>query len=214
MSSVGFSPFEAILQQITESFPDADRAKIREIFNGYAQHVINRAEAARQLEGLIDTSEPLKALDAFVPPQNPVGSRGSAPRRAPERWTPEEDDRLCTAIEANGLNNWQLIAALVGGGRTKAQCTQRWTRVLDPKIDKSNWSFEEEQQLINLVAMHGSRSWSKISQDMGHRSDVQCRFRWNFLNKKAVETGSDVRPISAPSVISQRSREYALPPPK
>jgi hypothetical protein len=88
---------------------------------------------------------------------------------------------------------------------------QRWNRVLDPKIDKANWSFEEEQRLIALVGLYGSRAWSKISQELGHRSDVQCRFRWHFLNKKAEEIGSEVRPVS-PYVMSQ-GREFSLPPP-
>ena len=57
--------------------------------------------------------------------------------RKARQWTLEEDQRLMNAINANGTENWPLIASLVGD-RTIAQCTQRWNRVLNPKISKAN----------------------------------------------------------------------------
>jgi hypothetical protein len=64
--------------------------------------------------------------------------------------------------------------------------------VIDPKIDKSNWSEEEEQKLIRLVSEHGDKSWTRIAAEMGSRSDVQCRFRYKFWARKAQRTASDV----------------------
>jgi hypothetical protein len=104
------------------------------------------------------------------------------------------------------MNNWQLIAADVGGGRTKAQCAQRWTRGLDPKIDKSNWSCEEEQKLIDLVQAHGTKQWTKIADAMETRTDVQCRHRWIQLTKKVDETGA-VKPVAPPARLMERGEE-------
>lgn len=115
--------------------------------------------------------------------------------RKARQWTLEEDQRLMNAINANGTENWPLIASLVGD-RTIAQCTQRWNRVLNPKISKANQSREEEQKLINAVQKYGN-AWTIIASEMGNRSDVQCRFRYKFLLKKANDNIAALAPISA-----------------
>lgn len=118
-------------------------------------------------------------------------------RKKARPWTAEEDQRLTNAINANGTENWPLVATLVGGDRTRSQCSQRWHRVLDPKISKCNWSREEEQKLLNAVQEYGNKAWTRIATEMGNRSDVQCRFRYKFLLKKATENQTEIGPISA-----------------
>jgi hypothetical protein len=122
-------------------------------------------------------------------------------RKKSNRWNPADDLKLLGAVEEHGSANWALVSQVVGGDRTRSQCAQRWHRVLDPKIDKSNWSHQEEQKLIDLVAAHGDKSWTKIAANMGSRCDVQCRFRYKFLLRKAEGVPSAVRPISAPDSV-------------
>ena len=135
------------------------------------------------------------------PLQPPFFNQKIAPisgyRKKARPWTPEEDQRLINAINANGTENWPLVTSLVGGDRTRSQCSQRWHRVLNPKISKSNWSREEEQKLLNAVQEYGNKAWTRIATEMGNRSDVQCRFRYKFLVKKAKENDTELVPISA-----------------
>jgi hypothetical protein len=194
---------ETVLQGISESMTGADREKlplIAQIFSLYASRTIPEEEASTRLAGLIGTSEHIKQLDTFAPPAAP-GPPSLRLRRTAQRWTPEEDRQLTLGVEQHGVNNWQVIANLVGGNRTKSQCAQRWFRGIDPRIDKGNWSFEEEQRLIELVEEHGIKAWTRVAQYMQTRSDVQCRFRWQFISKKAREEGRAVAPISPPASL-------------
>lgn len=96
-------------------------------------------------------------------------------------WTANEDQRLCDAVREFGTDNWTLIAQFVGNGRTRAQCSQRWLRGLNPSISKTLWSEEEDNLLIDTVKRLGSKSWGKIAAVLGNRCDVQCRYRYNIL---------------------------------
>jgi hypothetical protein len=40
------------------------------------------------------------------------------------------------------------------------------------------WTYEEERRLLELVGAHGPRSWTRISAELGNRSDVQCRYHY------------------------------------
>lgn len=134
----------------------------------------------------------------YAPPPTVPGYRKKA-----RRWTPEEDARLATAVQMNGVENWPAVAAYVGGDRTRSQCSQRWHRCIDPNISKSNWSREEEQKLIDAVKTYGSKAWTRIAAEMGDRCDVQCRFRYGFLQKKAKEMNTEIQPISAPMAVTR-----------
>lgn len=123
-------------------------------------------------------------------------------RKKAQRWTQDEDQRLIEAINQLGVENWNAVAMQVGGGRTKAQCAQRWNRCLNPAVSKKNWDRAEEEKLIQAVQNYGDKSWTKIAAEMKTRSDVQCRFRYKFLLKKQKEYHFDtIRPI-APDMIT------------
>lgn len=105
-------------------------------------------------------------------------------RAKAKRWTAEEDEKLRQAILLHGTTNWQAVASFVGNDRTRAQCSQRWNRVLNPEISKANWSKEEEELLLKSVNQFGNKAWTRVAQQFGNRSDVQCRFKYNYLMKK------------------------------
>jgi hypothetical protein len=113
-------------------------------------------------------------------------SGGIIPRAAAKTrpWTPYEDQRLLAGIHRFGLQDWPAVSLFVGNDRTKAQCSQRWGRGLDPKISKDQWTSEQDQQLLELVALHGEGNWMKISTELGTRCDVQCRYRYKQLQKR------------------------------
>ena len=111
-------------------------------------------------------------------------TNSSIMRRHTRQWTREEDDRLCEATKILGTQSWQAVAMYVGNGRNQSQCSQRWQRVLDPKIKKSTWTESEDQKLLKFVEEYGTQRWMRISNEFGNRSDVQCRYRYNQLLKK------------------------------
>lgn len=132
---------------------------------------------------------PLKSSDD---PNDDFNHKKSRP------WTPMEDTRLLAGIIRYGLENWSTVAMFVGNDRTRAQCSQRWSRGLNPRISKDTWSSEEESLLIRLVQQYGDKSWTKISSMLGNRSDVQCRYHFHQINKNQPNSFS-----SAPNPTPQ-----------
>ncbi|OHS99839.1 r2r3-MYB transcription factor [Tritrichomonas foetus] len=123
--------------------------------------------------------------------------------RRMKTWTPEEDESLINAITKYGSHNWSKIAEIVGNGRDRSQCLQRWSRGLNPKILKTKWSPEEDAKLLELVRKYGEKCWMKISIDIGTRCDSQCRYRYSKLyNEKQVETIKSVAPVKLPPISS------------
>jgi len=116
--------------------------------------------------------------DVESPPAN-----ASSSRRKARPWTVDEDKRLLAGILYYGTDNWSLVSDVVGMNRSRAQCSQRWLRGLDPRICKKRWSSEEDRNLIDLVKEHGETAWAKIASSMGNRSDVQCRYHFQQLKK-------------------------------
>lgn len=105
-------------------------------------------------------------------------------RKKTNPWNEYEDQRLLCAIHRYGLDNWGPVSQFVGNGRTRAQCSQRWFRGLDPRISKVLWTMEEEQNLLKLIEIYGDRAWTKISSELGTRSDAQCRYHYKQMIKE------------------------------
>lgn len=89
-------------------------------------------------------------------------------------WTSEEDERLREGVSLLS-SDWARIADHVGQ-RSGDQCSKRWREVLDPAINKSNWTPEEDKLLIDLFHKHGS-AWQVISTHFYNRRALQCRNR-------------------------------------
>lgn len=204
---------------ISEMLPEEIKDKAPEfidILNQFFTQTISETDLITKLEKLLEnmpnSEEIISEIIRAVQPKPsvlpaPFSTKLMAPMRKKSRhWTPEEDQRLIEAINQKGTDNWSQIAKSVGEGRTQAQCSQRWHRVLDPKIDKGNWSKEEEEQLIEYVVSFGTKAWTKIAAKMGNRSDVQCRFRYNFILKKAGNKPEQIAPIALPHALLVKSQ--------
>ena len=107
-----------------------------------------------------------------------------APRKPGRQWSREEDLKLCKAVENYGTEDWNFIAQVVGGGRTRQQCHQRWFRGLDPTISRERWSPEEEKLLLKYIKEEGLKAWTKIAKKIGTRNDVQCRYHYKQILKR------------------------------
>ncbi|XP_032238076.2 serine-rich adhesin for platelets isoform X1 [Nematostella vectensis] len=98
------------------------------------------------------------------------------------KWTAEENECLLKAIEEVKELNWERIAELVPG-RTGTQCRERYVNVVNPSLNKGDWTKEEDDILLAGVDRYGQGSWSKIAKELGTRTDNQCWRRWIQLRK-------------------------------
>lgn len=171
--------------------------KIREAFSRVIYNGQGREELVALLLQSIKTTQPLDRIDAIlcVPNQPPPTPRkdfdmGNGIRKKTRPWAACEDARLIAGIHRFGIDDWVSVARFVGNGRTRAQCAQRWVRGLDPRISKDQWTWEDEQKLLSLVANGENKGWTAIAAAMGNRSDVQCRYHFLQMRKdgRASET--------------------------
>jgi hypothetical protein len=171
--------------------PPGDLSSLRLTLSRFIDGAIGYPEAATCVRALLGSTHPVDMIDRVLQtPLNPIPSAPMLPPSQPSRgrakarpWSTYEDQRLIAGLHRLGMSDWLAISCFVGNGRTKSQCYQRWARGLDPSIDKSKWSTEEDNRLISIVAEFGDRCWSKISSEMGSRCDVQCRYRYKQLMK-------------------------------
>ncbi|OHT07796.1 hypothetical protein TRFO_23819 [Tritrichomonas foetus] len=158
--------------------------KIASILEDFVSGKIIMKECSLLLFPFIENMEPIERLnDILKLPDIPNNIAIHTNTRSKTRsWSFYEDQKLLAAIHKFGTNDWKNIAMYVGN-RTKSQCSQRWYRCLDPRIKKEQWTKNQDDLLISLIAKNGTRNWTAISLDIGNRSDIQCRYRYKQLSK-------------------------------
>ncbi|KAG7097186.1 hypothetical protein E1B28_004558 [Marasmius oreades] len=132
----------------------------------------------RQKSGAVDWTEVAEALGTNRVPIECMRNSIPRPRHA---WTPDADKRLVEAVELYGHNNWGLCALYVSEHCTPSQCYGRYTRYLDPQINRSEWTTAEDEKLRAAVVTFGP-SWKEISAFIPGRTNEQCRERYSVVN--------------------------------
>ncbi|CAN6231209.1 unnamed protein product [Urochloa humidicola] len=148
--------------------------------------------------------------------------------RTKGRWLAEENEILTKMVTKHGLKNWQTIASAIPS-RNAQQCRIRWTRSLDPAINKEDWSEQEELKLIRAHQKYGSQ-WLKMVKHFPGRTNHALKEHWRsrmkgklnyYLTSGRLEHIPDLTedisvPESSQSDIpkdSQGSSEINRPPP-
>ena len=203
-----FKPLLAVgMQYIREVSPrtsEEDTEKIKKVIDDFIEGRINYDQATVKFKDIIGTVHPLEKINAVLqvddnplpPPSENTGNYNALynyqaqSRKKTHPWSEIEDQRLLSGIHKFGLDNWAAVCAYVGNARTRAQCSQRWFRGLDPRISKVLWTPSEDAKLIELVEKHGDRCWTKIAAELGNRSDAQCRYHYRQLTKEKEEEQS------------------------
>ena len=75
-------------------------------------------------------------------------------------WTKDEDEQLKKLVHVNGTGSWTIVSELLTE-RTGKQCRERWFNHLNPAINKSEWTPEEDNVLISMQKVFGNQ-WSKV----------------------------------------------------
>ncbi|EPS58458.1 hypothetical protein M569_16356, partial [Genlisea aurea] len=100
----------------------------------------------------------------------------SVRRSSQAGWTHEEDKLLTELVQRYKGKNWKKVAACLPR-RTDVQCLHRWQKVLNPDLNKSPWTKEEDDCIIKSVEKYGCRRWSAIAKVLPGRIGKQCRER-------------------------------------
>ena len=98
-------------------------------------------------------------------------------------WTNAEDEVLKAAIQKYGKHDWGRVASLVPR-KSADQCKARWYERLDPQIKHSEWTKDEEEQLLVLAEAMPSR-WRTIASQMEGRTAGQCLEQYQILLDRA-----------------------------
>ncbi|KAH0788385.1 Myb-like DNA-binding domain containing protein [Histomonas meleagridis] len=174
--------------------------KIRKYFSDFIDGKITHNQIYSFLFSTIHSVQPLEKIEMILSipdepiPGNPdILESDNSSRKKTRTWSQFEDLRLLASIHRHGHENWAIIAKYVGNGRTRAQCSQRWHRGLDPRISKEQWTRKDDEKLLMLIKNNGLKGWTRIAQAMGNRSDVQCRYHYIQL-KKEMESKGQVIP--------------------
>lgn len=99
-------------------------------------------------------------------------------------WTREEDEAIINFVRENGTKNWAKLADILPG-RLGKQCRERWRNHLDPNVNRSPWTPEEDKILIEMHEKMGNQ-WVKIAEKLNGRSDNCVKNRWNSTLKKQL----------------------------
>jgi hypothetical protein len=105
------------------------------------------------------------------------------------RFSPEEDQQLRELVAQHGINNygaWMLIASHMPG-RSSRVCRERWRNYLSSDLNSSPWSPKKDALLLQKYQEFGPK-WTQIATFFTGRTDVNCRKRWHFLQKRTSST--------------------------
>lgn len=207
------APFCPILAVIMNDVRDQCKSKdketliaVEDLLRQYIYNDMPFAQVHPEFVKLVGTDLPLLKLNTILnmdnkplPPapelfiSNGLFSKQNqfVARKKARAWTEAEDLRLLAGIHKYGLDAWGAVTSFVGSGRSRSQCSQRWFRGLDPRISKVLWTADEDERLLALVAEHGDHSWTRIANELGNRSDAQCRYRYSHITKSEQQQHSE-----------------------
>jgi len=122
-------------------------------------------------------------------------------------WSQTEDQIVLDSVAA-GITNWDTIAELVPGRRSK-QCRERFFNNLDPTLKKGvEWTEEEKAILTREHARWGNK-WATVAKLLPGRSENMIKNYWNGTKRKR-ETEAAVEAEAAAARAKRLRGEVAM----
>jgi len=94
-------------------------------------------------------------------------------------FTKNEDLLLVFLVQKFSTNSWKTISCYMQE-RTPRQCRERWRNYLEPSINRTEWTQDEDQRLCDMVTIIGKK-WSLIKKYFSNRSYNSIKNRWYAL---------------------------------
>jgi hypothetical protein len=104
-------------------------------------------------------------------------------------FTKKDDKKLISAVREYSISPqkntyiWVYVAACVPGFNRK-QCRNRWYNYLQPGLNRSKFSPEEDMFLIKMVQQYG-KYWSFLMRYFPNRTYADLKNRWYVLNSRS-----------------------------
>lgn len=102
--------------------------------------------------------------------------------KAKTKFTTEDDRMLLSIIEDSSDIDWVLISQQMGN-KSARQCRERWQNYLDPRLQKGNWTQDEDKQIITRFNEMGPH-WNAIARSLAGRSGNSVRNRYMVLKRR------------------------------
>lgn len=118
-----------------------------------------------------------------------------------------EDDKLRRLVEKSGKRpNWKSISAAMKT-RSPRQCRERYRNYLNPNIEHSEWTKEEDQIILSQFDLLGHQ-WKKISGFLPGRTGNSIRNRYHSLERqrqRMAQMKAQVKKVEQPAILSDSS---------